>query len=226
MLVFTRGCIMAALAAVASHYAQLAALSQELKRQTRELNAKQKAKSRKEARSYKRFFTVALCVLAVSGSKTDVLDRYWRRCGEEESMVVKRTGEVITHFLAMEPVAVAAMLDAEIGLGAAALKKALAFILEDETLTWVRSQNTEKGIAPGREYVLQAREKLRLSLRREANPIVSQRLKLRTKAAGYKWASRWRRTWGVTSGAFHARKVLSPTAMRTKASASHSVAQR
>ena len=149
---------MAALAAVASHYAQLATLSQELKRQTRGLKAKQKATRRSEARSYKRFFTVALCVLAVSGSKTDVLDRYWRRCGEEESMVVKRTGEVITHFLAMEPVAVAAMLDAEIGQGAAALKKALAFILEDETLTWVRSQNTEKGIAPGREYVLQARE--------------------------------------------------------------------
>ena len=102
----------------------------------------------------------------------------------------RSTDEVITHFLAMEPVAVAAILDAQTGPGAVALKKALAFHLADETLSWVRAQHKGKGIAPGRQYVLQARERLRLRMREEANPTVSKRLKLRTKAAAYKWAER------------------------------------
>ena len=225
MLSLARLGLMAALAATASDYAHLTMRSQELKRQTRELKAQRKGDARKQARTSKRLFSVALCVLAVSGSRVEVLEKYWRRCAEDEAMVEKRKDEVITHFLAMEPVAVAAILDAERGPGAVVLKKALAFILEDETLTWVRSQNREKGIAPARENVLQAREKLRLTLRRKANPAVSGQLQLRTKTAGYKWASRWRRAWGVLSGAFHARKVISPAVMLTKAWGIHSVAQ-
>ena len=113
----------------------------------------------------------------------------------------------------------AAILDAYTGLNGKAMKKAVAFILNEETVAWVRAQNKEKGIAPGREQVLHAREQLRLRLRSESNPVVSRRLRLRTKAAAYKWASRWRRAWGVSSGAFHARKVLSPAVMLTKARA-------
>ena len=117
-------------------------------------------------------------------------------------MVEQRPGEVITHFLAMEPVAVAALVDVEAGPGAATKKKALAFIVEDKTLDWVRSQSKEKGFAPDREHVLQAREMMRWGIEPVANPIVSERLKLRPKAAGYKWASRWRRAWSVCTGAF------------------------
>ena len=102
----------------------------------------------------------------------------------------RRADEVTTHFLAMDPVTVAAILGAQTGPGAMALKKALACHLADETLSRVRAQSKGKGIAPGRQYGLQARERLRLRVREEANPTVSKRLKLRTKAAACKWAER------------------------------------
>ena len=114
----------------------------------------------------------------------------------------------------MEPVAVGAMLDAETGPRAVALKKAVAFLLAQETLSWVRARNESKGIAPTRRFVLQAREKLRLRMSKEANPSISRKLKLRSKAAAYKWSQRWRQAWRTSTGVFHARKVLTPAEMR------------
>ena len=171
-------------------------------------------------------FQVAFCLLAPPGSCTDVLVRYWRRCGEEQETAERKTDEVVNHFLAIEPVAVAAILDAKSGPEGVALKKAVSCLLAQETLSWVRVQNEGKGIAPPRRYVLQAREKLRLRMRQEANATVSSRLKLRTKAAAYKWAQRWRQAWRVSSGAFQARKVLTPGEMRRKARKLRRVASR
>ena len=116
----------------------------------------------------------------------------------------------------MEPVAIGAMLDAQTGPEAVSLKKAVSFLLAQETLAWVRTQNENKGIAPSRSFVLQAREKLRLRMRAEANPSITKRLRLRSKAAAQKWALRWRHSFRISSGVFHARKVLTPAEMRTK----------
>ena len=63
-------------------------------------------------------------------------------------------------------------------------------------------------------------------MRKEANPTVSIRLKLKTKAAAYKWAQRWRQAWRVSSGDLHARKVLTPAEMRAKVRELRSVANR
>ena len=207
---------MAECAAVARDLAHLYARSQDLKKQIQELQAKKKGDARREARTAKTLFSVALCLLALARSRTEIMVRYWRRWGEDQPTAERRTDEVVTHFLAMEPVAVAGILDAKSGPWAVALKKAVAFLLAQETLSWVRAQNDGKGIAPARRFVLQAREKLRLRMRFEANPTVSKRLKLRTKAAAYKWAQRWRQAWRVSSGAFDARKVLTPAVLRTK----------
>ena len=218
--------LMAERAAAPSDLADLDARSHDLKRQLQGLKAQQKGDARKKARTAKTLFQVALCLLALSGSRTEVVVRYWRRCGEEQETAESKTDEVVNHFLAIEPAAVAAILDAKSGPEGVALKKAVSCLLAQETLSWVRAQNEGKGIAPPRRYVLQAREKLRLRMRQEANATFSSRLKLRTKAAAYKWAQRWRHAWRVSSGAFQARKVLTPGEMRRKARKLRHVASR
>ena len=217
---------MAENAAAATDFAALDARSHDLKRQLQQLKAQKKGEARKKARTAKTLFQVALCLLALSGSRTEVVVQYWRRCGEELDTAESKTDEVVNHFLAIEPAAVAAVLDAKSGPEGVALKKAVSFLLAQETVSWVREQNEGKGIAPPRKYVLQAREKLRLRMRKEANATVSSRLKLKTKAAAYKWAQRWRHAWHVASGAFQARKVLTPASMRRKARKLRRVASR
>ena len=209
--------LMAEKAAEATDLVALDAQSHDLKRQLQQLKGQKKGQERKKARTAKTLFQVALCLLALSGSRTEVVVQYWRRCGEDLDTAERKTDELVNHFLAIEPVAVAAILDAKSGPEGVALKKAVSFLLAQETLSWVREQNEGKGIAPPRQYVLQAREKLRLRMRKEANASVSSRLKLKTKAAAYKWAQRWRHAWHVASGAFQARKVLTPASMRRKA---------
>ena len=73
--------------------------------------------------------------------------QYWRRCGEDLDTAERKTDEVVNHFLAIEPAAVAAVLDAKNGPEGVALKKAVSFLLAQETLSWVREQNEGKGIA-------------------------------------------------------------------------------
>ena len=210
----------------ATDLASLDTRSQELRRQIQEMKAKKKNDARRESRHAKAFFAEALCLLALSGSRTDILVRFWRRCGDDVPTAESKANDVITTFLAMEPVAVGAMLDAETGPGAVALKEAVAFLLAQETLSWVRAQNESKGIAPTRRFVLQAREKLRLRMSNEANPSISRKLKLRSKAAAYKWAQRWRQAWRISSGVFHARKVLTPSEMRRKVFGSYAALPR
>ena len=120
----------------------------------------------------------------------------------------------------------AAILDAKSGPEGVALKKAVSFLLAQETRAWVREQNEGKGDCTSRKYVLQAREKLRLRMRQEANATVSNRMKLRTEGAAFTWAQRWRHAWHVASGAFQARKVLTPASMRRKARKLRRVASR
>ena len=135
----------------------------------------------------KNLFSVALCVLAVSGSRIEVLDRYWRQYETDDCVVQRQTGEVIDHFLALEPVAVARILDAEEGPEGRALKKALRFIINDETFAWVLAQNKGKGIAPERQYVLEARDRLVRRMQGNASRTVMKRMKKKTKNAAVQW---------------------------------------
>ena len=89
---------MAAAARAATEYARLTALSQDLQRQTRELKAQKRVAARKEARRRQSLFSVALCVLAVSGSRIEVLERYWRREGADEDMVQEKVPRSLNIF--------------------------------------------------------------------------------------------------------------------------------
>ena len=72
--------------------------------------------------------------MALSGSHTEVVVRHWRRCGEELDTAETKTDEVVNHFLAIEPAAVATILDAKTGPEGVALKKAVSFLSAQETL--------------------------------------------------------------------------------------------
>ena len=195
-----------------------------MRQQVREIQATRKVQARKEKRTAKTHFSVAVHLLAVTAPRTDVVNRYWHHCGEDDHGAEIKTSDVVTHFLAIEPVAVAEMLDATSGPGGVALKKAMSFLINEETLSWVRAQHVRKGLAPSRRSVIQTRENMRVRVRTDANATVAQRLKLKTSAAAYKWAQRWRRSLGVLSGAFHARKVRPPAELLCKAPALHSIA--
>ena len=148
VLLPTRIGLMAERAAAASDLAHLDARPQYLKRQMQELKAMKKGDARREqTRTAKTLLSVAICLLALSGTRTEISVRCWRRCGEDLPTVESRTDEVVSHFLAIEPVAMAAILDAKSGPGAVALKKAVAFLLAQETLSWARAQTEGKGIA-------------------------------------------------------------------------------
>ena len=113
----------------AAEHANMTKESNDLQERLRRLKAEKKVQERHRARMGKNLFSVALCVLAVSGSRIEVLDRYWRQYETDDCVVQRQTGEVIDHFLALEPVAVARILDAEEGPEGRALKKALRFII-------------------------------------------------------------------------------------------------
>ena len=89
---------MAASARAATQYARLTALSQDLERQTRELKAQKRVAARTEARRRQSLFSVALCVLAVSGSRIEVLERYWRREGADEDIVQEKVPRSLNIF--------------------------------------------------------------------------------------------------------------------------------
>ena len=65
-------------------------------------------------------------------------------------MAETKTDDVANHFLAMELVPMAAILDAKSGPEGVALKKAVSFLAAQVALSWARAQNEGKGIAPPR----------------------------------------------------------------------------
>ena len=130
VLLPTRIGLMAERAAAASDLAHLDARPQYLKRQMQELKAMKKGDARREqTRTAKTLLSVAICLLALSGTRTEILVRYWRRCGEDLPTVESRTDEVVSHFLAIEPVAMAAILGAKSGPGAVGLEEGSGFSL-------------------------------------------------------------------------------------------------
>ena len=75
--------LMAERAAAASSFAHWNARSQDLRRQIQGSKAKKKGDACRQARTANTLFSVALCLLAVSGSKTEIFEHYWRRWGED-----------------------------------------------------------------------------------------------------------------------------------------------
>ena len=211
--------------ASAAEHAKLTKRNDDIREELRRLQAEKKEQERNRARIGKNLFSVALCVLAVSGSRIEILDRYWRQYDSDDSVVQRQTGEVVNHYLALEPVAVARILDAETTAEARALKKALSFVIHDETFAWVLSQNKGKGVAPSRKYVLETRERLVQKMQFDASRTVMKKLKSKTSGAAKMWYQRWKLRCGISKGAFQARKVLSATCMQTKVPELHRAAR-
>ena len=95
------------------------------------------------------------------------------------------------------------------------LREAVAFVEEWKLVEWVRKVNTESGVAPGTDAVLQTME--------ESRNRVPVNLRPPTKggsahAKARIWALRWRRRWGGRHGRIRCREDIDADEMRTKAS--------
>ncbi len=94
------------------------------------------------------------------------------------------------------------------------LTKKAAKLVEEYTLyQWVRQQNLNKGVAPGRKSFLHQRQ---LQV-----PEHAIRKKDLSAASGKQWCRRWRSRWNVSLGRFGNRETIPAAEAQSKAFALH-----
>ena len=114
---------------------------------------------------------------------------------------------------------VAAVCDVTRSTDPAALRTAVNHVEEWRLMTWAATMNTDKGVAPSADNLLQRWAERRASHAEAARPPPHG---TSAEASQRRWVQRWRKRWGGKYGKIRVRDELAPSELRAKAvSTSH-----
>jgi len=202
-------------------------LDNRLKANRKELKAckqRQKDEAKKASRWWKlgAVLTHVVMILVVRASGVtapavkmlclEAQKRKWQPKSEEEVVAV-----VEDLMIGAGQSELTALCDEEHPSDIAAFKIAASWSLEWDLFQWVDKLNTDKGLAPSTEQVLQKAEQLRRELPEWLRPAAKG---IAAEARARVWAFRWRRRWGGRHAKIRCRDDIPLEEMRAKASIS------
>ena len=146
----------------------------------------------------------AVCFLKSSGRQ-----RHWPDKSKEELELM-----VENAFLEVDVDELARLTDRGDPSEPAAMMKAVSLVEEWRLAVWVRSLNSEQGVAPSTSSVLQRLEERRASLPEGFRPAAVGRS---AQAKARMWCRRWRLRWGGRHARIRLREDVTLTELRDKA---------
>lgn len=188
------------------------------KRLTQELRTQKRAEKRTASRRESRgtcLHETALRVVALGCPAIDAVRSFYaHRWRKGDVSVEDSVEEVVKKFLALDDCRVCELCDPIDAQGKKFLDAAQEFMLQKSLVSWVASQNVEKGVAPGVSVVLAQRDMLADDWRMLSEPVAERPL---SRSASYKWVYRWRCRWGLPKGRCGIRDATPLARMRAKA---------